>query len=170
MPPPHGITSMGASAQALGPIALAAGPPGARAGGNMRTFHPYLELTMQSKHDAVIRGYCNQVAVVGRRADGTQCNHNFATAPLAFAGYYNLRAQVAAEVVKTQMEGRWAGQAQGPRTPVFTRPTPGALGSTRARVDASVQNTVQRDNHQYDISYWYDGPDIYVLFHCYPSR
>ena len=170
MPTPHGITSMGASARALAAIALAAGPQGARAGGNIRTFHPYLELTMQSKHDAVVRGYCQQVGVTHRPQKGSQCNHNHATGDQAFAGYYNLRAQVAAEVVKAQMEGRWINQPQGARTPVFTRVTPGALGSTQSRVDASVQNTVQRDNHQYDISYWYDGPDIYVLFHCYPSR
>jgi hypothetical protein len=125
---------------------------------------------MQSKHDGIIRGYCQNIHVESRRADGTQVVHNFVTGPTALAGFYPGKGQVAVEVVAAQMEERWNAQTQGPRAPVFVRPTPGALGSSRARVDASVQSQVQRDRYSYDISYWYDGPDIYVLFHCYPAR
>jgi hypothetical protein len=58
------------------------------------------------------------------------------------------------------MIARWQ-QPQAPGTSAFTVGT---------RVDAAVQMQLQQDGYQYEVSYWYDSHDIYVLFHCYPGR
>ncbi len=164
MPVPAAILGMGVSAHNCGNIQRVFANPRGGAGGRVnltRTFHVYLELTMQAKHDQLIAGYCHTVGAVARRQDGTQVRHPpRTTAVAALAGFYVLKAGVAADVTVANMTGRWQRQAVG-GAPVFT---PGV------RVDAGVQNQVQNDRYQYEISYWYDGDDIYVLYHCYPDR
>jgi hypothetical protein len=58
------------------------------------------------------------------------------------------------------MGQEWQAQPQGGAA-VFT---PGN------RVDAFVQSVMQHDGYRHEISYWYDGQDIYVLFHCYSGH
>ena len=125
-----------------------------------RNFHVYLELTMQAKHDANMRGYCNTVQVVGRPQAGEQIRDSGLSGTVALTGFYVVKSRMAAEVTRDQMIKRWKAQKPG-AGPVFI---PGV------RVDASIQNEVQTDNYQYELSYWYDNQDIYVLYHCYPAR
>jgi hypothetical protein len=153
---------MGASAYDCGVIQHQFANPNAAGGGRAqltRSFHVYLELTMQSKHDRLIYGYCLAHQVEGRRQDGTQIPATAgATALARLGGFYVTRAQTAAAAAAAHMVGRWqAPQVQGRQ--VFRQ---------GERVDAAVQAVQQADGYYYELSYWYDGTDIYVLFHCYP--
>jgi hypothetical protein len=165
MPVPQEIFNMHQAAHLCGQFPLQFPNPQGGAGARAqitRNFHVYLEIGMQSKHDALMRGYCNQIHVVSRREDGTQVKHAAgATAGtvLQAGGFYAQKAGIAANIIKTQMAARWQ-QVQVPGQSVFT---PGH------RVDAGVQSQIQTDRYRYEISYWYDGQDIYVLFHCYPA-
>lgn len=164
MPVPKAITAMGKSAHFCGDFPLTFDNPNDPATGGRsrltRNFHVYLELTMQAKHDALIRGYCQKIKVEGRREDGAQVRHaKGATAETALAGVYGEKAEIAATVVLAQMIEKW--QKSVPGREVFT---PGV------RVDAAMQSETQSDGYGYEISYWYDGDDIYVLFHCYPDE
>jgi hypothetical protein len=158
MPVPAGITSMGAAAYNCGTTVLTFNNPRPHVGGQRptltRNFIVYLELAMQAKHDAKIQGYCRSIHVAPRTTDGTQVTYaGPAATALAPGGFYRTRAATAANVVKNQMVTRWQGG---------TTFVPGT------RVDASVQAHVQADGYRYEVSYWYDGNDIYVLFHTYP--
>lgn len=127
-----------------------------------RAFHAYLELGMQSKHDAVIRGYLQQqqLGQYVRKADGTQVNYAVApTAEGAINAFYLPRATTAANIVKDRLIARWA-QQQLPNTSVFT------LGQ---QMIMAIQGQVQQDHYRYDISYFYDVRDVYLSFHCYPA-
>lgn len=166
MPVPFKITAMGRSAYPFLALPLRCG----RGPNNMRNFHVFLELTMQAKHDGLIAGYCESIDVVARRGQDSQVEHDATTGVGALTGFYVARAATAAAVVVEQMEARWNAQPEGRPTPVFTRLAPGYAGSQAAQVDALVQHDVQPDGYQYEISYWYDGPDIYVLYHCAPER
>jgi hypothetical protein len=154
---------MGTSAKNLTPqpIQITFNNPHPHAGGQRatltRNFYVYLELTMQCKHDGLLRGYCPSIGVVARKKDGTQVQYADATPQTALAGFYTQKARIAAEVACDHMAGKWRRAV----APVFT---PGT------RVDASVQNQVQHDRHQYKLSHRYDGQDIYVLFHVYSAR
>jgi hypothetical protein len=162
MPVPQAITQMGASAHLCGTFPLPFNNPKATAANRTqltRNFLVYLEVAMQSKHDANMRAYCNTVNVAPRRADGTQVKSG-ADGPQALAVFYVIKSRTAAEVTRDQMVQKWQSQGNT-ETDVFT---PGV------RVDASIQKKVQTDNFQYEISYWYDNQDIYVLHHCYPSK
>lgn len=124
-------------------------------------FHVYLEVVMQSKHDWVLRGYCQKIKAVCREEKGTQVPHpKDATVEDVLGEFYAQRASMAADVVENQMRDRWE-KAQKQGDSVFP---PGV------QVNAAVQRHVQEDDYQYEISYWYEKPDVYVLFHCYPSR
>jgi hypothetical protein len=168
MPVPAGITSMGISAHRLATITRQFNNPSAQAAAGRaqltRNFLVYLELAMQAKHDALMRGYCQSIGVVGRAQDGTQVRHAAnatANGVLTGAGFYGQKAGIAADIARDHMVAKWRQTASIPGQAVFT---PGT------RVDASVQMQVQSDGFQYEVSYWYDEQDIYVLFHCYPSR
>lgn len=164
MPIPATITSMGQAAHLCGtfPLTLPNPNPSRESRPELtRVFHVYLELAMQAKHDALLRAYCQRIGVQGRPRAGTQVEHRSTdTAGLVLApgGFYTERAETAADVVRDQMVSRWS-QPQRPGEPVFA---PGT------RTDAAVQAQVQDDDYRYEISYWYDAPDVYVLFHCYP--
>jgi hypothetical protein len=163
MPIPAEITGMNQAAKLVGTFPLQFNNPNPRTAGRAqltRTFHVYLEVAMQAKHDALMRGYCQRIGVQGRPQAGSQITGHGtnADAVLGNGGFYEARAQTAADAVKTQMVARW-GQQQQQGQQVFT---PGQ------RVDAAIQSQVQNDNYRYEISYWYDGDDVYVLFHCYP--
>jgi hypothetical protein len=164
MPLPRDITAMGSSAHRvlMAPLAVVnPKPSGGRATLN-KNFHVYLELTMQSKHDGLMRGYCKKVGVVDRKEDGTQVTHTSgATAEAALTGIYADKGRIAAEAVAAQMTEKWRTTTPAPGKGVFT---PGV------RVDAGLQKKPQRDGWGYEVSYWYDVQDIYVLFHCYPPR
>lgn len=166
MPVPVAISSMRQSANLNGRFPITFPTPKKAEDGRTqitRNFHVYLELTMQCKHDPLMIGYCHQINVIARAQDGTQVRHtpgSTAASVLAPGGFYAQRALKAADVTKTIMVAKW-GKPQLPGRPVFT---PGK------REDASVQMDIQSDGYQYEISYWYDGPDIYVLYHVYPSR
>lgn len=163
MPVPRDITALGSSAHLCGTFVRQISNP--NPGGNRallaRTFHVYLELAMQAKHDQVIRGYCRQVGLNPRNDRGTEFKHgSLATGQQVLAVFYKARASVAAEAAEKHMVTKWK-LPQAPGGSVFTK---------EARVDASVQMQRQSDGNQYEVSYWYDGTDIYVLFHCYPQR
>jgi hypothetical protein len=160
MPVPAAILQMGRSAHLCGAFALPVNTPSMPRAQLTRNFHVYLELTMQSKHDANMRAYCQTVQVEGRRQDGNQVPNSGANGPAALAIFYVTKSQKAAEVTRDLMMKKWKLQKAGAPN-VYT---PGV------RVDASIQKDVQSDNYQYEISFWYDNQDIYVLYHCYPSR
>jgi hypothetical protein len=166
MPVPQAIQAMNQSAYLCGTFQLQFANPhggqGIRAQ-MTRNFHVYLEIGMQSKHDELMRGHCQAIRVQARRQDGTQVPHSrgaTAATVLAPGGFYSQKARIAANVVKDLMIARW----QQPQVAGQAAFTPGT------RVDAGVQMKLQSDGFQYEISYWYDGNDIYVLFHCYPGR
>lgn len=164
MPVPKAITDMGKSAYACGDFQLTFDNPNESATHGRsrltRNFHTYLELTMQAKHDELMRGYCRAIDVEGRRKQGAQVTYaQSTTAQAALAGFYRGKAAIAANVVLGQMAEKWRTQST-PGQEVFT---------TGVRVDAGVQSETQDDGYGYEISYWYDGQDIYVLFHCYPD-
>ena len=117
---------------------------------------------MQAKHDAVIGAHCRTLKLQPRATDGTQIRHGIpnATGLQVLAAFYRTAAQVAAEVARDHMIARW----RLPQRPGQSTFTPGE------RVDAAVQMQVQRDGNQYELSYWFDSLDIYVLFHVYPPR
>lgn len=126
------------------------------------TLHPYLEVAFQSKHDATLYGYClrKDVNVKPRGTDGNQVpNKKNLTADQMLSDFYPERAQTAAEIVMQKVSA------------ALTKDTP--TGSVAIRVgvqiDAAVQAIVQTDNYRYEVSYWYDTRDIYLLFHCYPA-
>jgi len=160
---PSGISSLGKAAYFCGKHSIKfTNPKYSGSGGRQqltRDFHGYLEVAMQAKHDSLMVGYCKSVQVAPRKQAGNQIQHGKnATATGVLNNFYPQKAVVAAEVVCDQMIKRWKNQSQ--TQPEFT---PGV------RIDASVQSIVQRDLYRYEISYWYDGQDIYVLFHCYPK-
>lgn len=160
MPPPADLLAMGLSAHRAPPIQLTVANPhgvGGRAT-LQRTFHVYLELTMQCKHDAALSGYCRRLGVVTRATAGTQVNHG-TTAELALAGYYTTRARSADMVAWAAMTVRW-NQPQVAMRPTFER---------GRRYDAAMQRVVQPDGHRHEVSYWYDGDEVYVLYHAYPA-
>jgi hypothetical protein len=159
---PVAITSMGRAAQRVSMLTLTFANPSA--GGRMisKTFYAYLEVGMQSKHDVLMRGYCDLVHVVKRDTDGNQVPHprgTTAAGALGPGGLYDVKGRKAADVVLTQMKEKWA-KPQVAGTSVFTANT---------RVDASVQKVIQSDNYRYEVSYWYQDDGVYVLFHCYPA-
>lgn len=165
MPVPKTITDMGKSAHNCGTFPLTFDNPNepATSGRSQltRNFHVYLELTMQAKHDELMRGYCRKIDVEGRPKKGAQIPHaKTTTAEAALAGFYVDKAAIAADVVLKQMAEKWRTQST-PGQEVFT---PGV------RVDAAVQSETQSDGYGYEISYWYAGNDIYTLFHCYPDE
>ena len=164
MPIPAAITNMGISVHNCGAFERTFNNPKHPSAGKRaeltRTFRAYLELTMQSKHDSVIRGECQRLGVQWRNANHSQITHNQgATADQVLSNFYAQRAGTAADVVRDQMVTRWQRpQAEG--QVVFT---------VGVRVDAAVQRDAQADGYRYEISYWYDGQDSYVLFHSYPA-
>lgn len=167
---PAAITSLGKAAYDCGTFTIQFDNPnpGRESRRELaRDFHVYLEVAMQAKHDAVMRGYCQQIGAQARRQDGTQVQHRPGeTAESALRGFYTERAAVAAQAVKDQMVSRWE-EAQPEGRPEFR---------SGERVDAAIQNQVQEDGFQYEISYWYEtrepaaSREVYVLFHCYPAR
>jgi hypothetical protein len=163
MPVPADITAMGAAAHRFIPIQRQfANPQGGQGGrANLtRTFHPYLELAMQAKHDVLFQGYCKQIGVIPRPTHGTQVTHaKGSTAAGVLGAFYATKAGIAADLASSNMQTRWRAQAPGAPS-VFT------VGK---RVDAAIQGIRQSDGYRYEISYWYDNNDIYVLFHCYPG-
>ncbi len=123
-----------------------------------RSFHVYLEMTMQSKHDDhqnAIRAYCNSKGLGVRIIQGASM--------VAYQGgwqqFYAACARVAAEMSRDHMVARWTANGGVGKATVFT---PGA------RVDCAAQRVRQRDNLHYETSYFYDSSIIYVAFHCYP--
>jgi hypothetical protein len=127
--------------------------PGPQRTNLTRTFHPYLELTLQSKHCNFLRGYCQQHNVESRRRDGTQVPEHTA-ACLAAGGFYEAKGRVLAAAIRDQMIQKWRNG---------TTFTPGV------QVMAAIQMQRQSDGYCYEAGYWYDGQNIYILFHCYPG-
>jgi len=126
-----------------------------------RTFHAYLEVGYQSKHDSHARAYCLSKNLTPRRSDQSQVRVNKNAKSIDWLKtFYLERARTAVKMTIDHMCEKWSGQ-QTVNTPVFT------AGN---RVDVSEQSVVQPDNFQYETSYYYDGPEIYVTFHCYPAR
>jgi len=164
-PPPAGIANQGVDCLFVHSFPIGFDNPKQNAGPRARltrNFHCYLEVSMQSKHCALMRGYCQQVNLNGRRRDGTQMNPE-ATVPLAIGpgGTYRVCAQVAAEIVQEKMAEAWAAPQVAGAGPILQ---PGN------QIMCGVQRVVQHDGNQYEVGYWYEGQDIHLTFHCYPSR
>lgn len=164
MPLPQKIQQLGQSAHKCGDFPRLFNNPAQQANAGRaqinRTFHVYLELCMQSKHDQLLSGYCKSLKLQPRKQQQTQIIHHGATAASVLAGFYQQRAIVAADIARDEMIAKWrVGAAEGES--VFTK---------GAQVDAAVQMDIQPDGYQYELSYWYDGPDVYVLYHCSPER
>lgn len=175
MPVPRPIQEMHQAAHLCGNYALAFNNPNAQGGPRgqiTRNFHVYLEVGPQSKHCALMRGYCQQIQVVGRPEQDSQIDHaRGATAQtvLGPGGFYHARGQTAAGLAKDKMVEMWR-QPQLPGTAVFKDHTTGNGGNRYHRVDVGGQNIRRGDGYCYESSFWYEGNDIYVLFHCYPPR
>ena len=160
MPVPHEITNMLDTVQLCGTFPRTFGNPKPAPGTTRtqitKTFRVYLELVMQAKHDVLISGHCKSLKLTPRRTDGSQITHRgapTATALLGAGGFYEARAGQATDTVLAQMITKWQG---------------GTTFTVATRVDASVQGVVQTDGYRYELSYWYDNADVYILFHCYP--
>lgn len=121
-----------------------------------RTFSAYLELQFQSKHDALIGGYCRSINIDPRRSDGSQIRHGSnAKAEDVLKGFYKEKGKIAADATLEQMIQTWKK---------------GGHFKDGEQINAAIQRDVQSDDYQYEISYWYySGGEIYVLFHCYPK-
>lgn len=116
-------------------------------------FNCYLDIFMQTKHDAVIRSYALSRGLKHRHLAGTQINHPRGTQPAAIlgnGGYYHLRGQQVANVVRPFLTNIAADMEQ------------------QTSYDPEVQSVMQADNHYYDINYCYNHTTILILFHCYP--
>ena len=162
MPLPAALAAMGISAYHTADVSLPLSNPKAGTAGRTtlnRNFRVYLEVAMQAKHDANMRSYCDGAGIAKRSMAGTQVPNSGANGAAALQGFYKTKSTVAATVARDQMQTKWA--AQGPNGPLVF--TPGT------RVDASVQRVLQADGFRYEVSYWYDVQDIYVLYHCYPA-
>lgn len=161
MPVPAAIITMGASAHCVGRYLLQFHNPKVMQGGRAqltRNFIAYLEVAMQAKHDILLSGYCRTIGFDPRRSDGTQITHRRGTTAaqvLGMGGFYAQRGAIASEATLRSMLGKW---------------TANETLNIGTRYDPAVLSRVQRDRYQYDISYWYDVQDIYVLFHCTPER
>jgi hypothetical protein len=153
---------MGTAAHHLGTEQRTFLNPRGGAGGRVsltRTFHVYLELTMQAKHDAAIRGYCNSMRLQSRGISGTQVTTNW-NSGLAAVNWYQQKGTIAIDAAREHMAARWREQL----------PTAAAVFRPGIRVDAAIQQMRQGDDFHYEVSYWYDGNETYVAFHCYPAR
>lgn len=162
MPVPNTITNMGNAAYQLPNINKTINnpkDPGTRPTLTY-TLHPYLEVACQSKHDATMRGYCLQNHIQPRPQAGSQVpNPNNWTANQMLSNFYPARAETAADVVMAKVSA-----ALAKNTPAGTVAIP--IGQ---QIDAAVQAIMQADGYRYELSYWYDTRDIYLLFHCYPG-
>lgn len=124
-----------------------------------KNFKAYLELEMQSKHDQWVSGYCHSLQLSPRKQDGSQITHKKnATKQDVLDGFYNEKGRTASDVVVDIMKEKWSKPTQSGESEF----------EQGKRYDAAVQKKKQSDNYRYEISYWYDVKDIYVLFHCYP--
>lgn len=162
MPIPPALAAMGISAYHTADISLPLTNPKAATASRItlsRVFRVYLEVAMQAKHDANMRSYCDGMGIAKRNRDGSQVSNSGATGAAALQTFYRTKSTIAATIARDGMQTKWGAQgANG--APVFT---PGT------RVDASVQRMLQTDGFRYEVSYWYDVQDIYVLYHCYPA-
>lgn len=137
-----------------------------------KVFFPYLELTMQAKHDGEIRGYLqahntrekekkaknknydsNEIDI--RKQDGSQVPSGSTANDFAF---YRACGVIAAEICSEKMTEKWQSN-QNINNTVFVH---------GARNDCSVQSETQRDDYSYEVSFYYEPDGIYVVFHCYP--
>ena len=144
----------------VGTFPMAVGPGGNANRAHLlnRTFHAYLELYFQGKHDVKVRTYCNsqRPRIDTRGTDGTQVEY---ARRQTFENFYEARAQTASDRVAAYITNRWANAAQG-NNGTFVR---------GAKNIMAVQGERQPDGYGYDLSFWYSGSDIYVTFHCYPK-
>lgn len=122
-----------------------------------RIFHPYLETYFQSKHDFVVRYYLMRNAWSYRNEAGNQIIHGQGvTFEQAIANFYINRAATAIQIVERQLVTGWGTN----RANVSVFP----LGQHQY---AAIQRILQPDGYRYELSYWYDGSDVYLSFHCY---
>jgi hypothetical protein len=122
-----------------------------------KNFFPYLELTMQSKHDGFLRGYCQSIRVTGRAQDGNQVGHGLTTAPAVWTFYAGLSAVICDRVIQ-HMIARWR-----------SAPTGGNVSIQTGQVFLAQQKIIQSNGYRYEASYYYQPEGIYVPFHCYPA-
>jgi hypothetical protein len=145
----------------VGDYDITVGPAGAvaRPGKQDRSFHAYLELYFQGKHDGEVRSYCDrQTPKIARRdKDGTQVDYARGETMETF---YRARGDTASRRVARLLTERWAAAPAGNHG-TFVRDAKNIM---------SVQGEKQPDGHHYDMSFWYSGGDVYVAFHCYPPR
>ncbi len=162
MPVPRDLQNLGNATYYMGNFPLTFNNPHQRYGGRARltkNFYVYLEVVFQAKHDRAMYAYCRSIGIQPRNNAGTQVGHNYGPND-AFSYFYPQKAHIAANVSLGNMLRRWGSARNNPGVSVFT---------PEVRVDAAVQGIVQEDGYSYEISYWYDNDNIYVLFHCYPS-
>ena len=124
-----------------------------------KTFHAYLELYFQGKHDGKIRAYCASQSpkIECRTQDGTQVDRPKRDSADPFVFYLD-KGEVACENAAREMTTAWKKNTTN--NTVFVRGEKNIL---------SVQGRAQRDGYGYDVSFWYDGTEIHVTFHCYPK-
>lgn len=122
-----------------------------------KNFLPYLELTMQSKHDVFLRGYCVTIGVTRRAADGNQVVHGLTTAAAVWTFYAGLSAVICDRVIQ-HMINRWSSAPVGGNASIQT-----------GQVFLAQQKVIQSNGYRYEASYYYEPEGIYVPFHCYPA-
>jgi hypothetical protein len=123
-----------------------------------KTFHAYLELDYQSKHDKKIQAYCKEHDIGRRDTDGAQVQRPTTDDPQDIFAFYVGKGEIASEAVAEHMRQKWANN-RGNNT-VFVRGQKNSQG---------FQRQTQSDGYGYDISFWYYSHEIYVAFHCYPK-
>lgn len=122
-----------------------------------KTFHAYLELDYQAKHDKKIQAYCKEHDIGWRETDDDQVRRPKNDPENIFA-FYRDKGEIASEAVAEHMRQKWANNT-GNNT-VFVRGQKNSQG---------FQRKTQSDGYGYDISFWYYSHEVYVAFHCYPK-
>jgi hypothetical protein len=126
-----------------------------------KTFHAYLELYFQGKHDKKIITYCQSNKIECRTTDGTQVERPKKDSSDIFE-FYREKGQIACENASREMTEAWVSEKKAKtNNTVFVRGEKNVI---------AVQGVAQRDKYGYDVSFWYDGSEVYVTFHCYPKR
>ncbi|MGH7050823.1 MAG: hypothetical protein ACREE5_09285 [Acetobacteraceae bacterium] len=120
-----------------------------------KTFITYIEIYEQTAHDSALNGFAQQRRIEPRRAHrGRVAPANNANNPLP---YYVAHGQHAASMVSAFITGKWEQTVNG-NSNTFVHSSKQTLTSQSQR---------QPNDFYYEITMYYEGTEIYVVFHCY---
>lgn len=122
-----------------------------------KTFITYIEIFEQTAHDSALNGFAQRRGIEPRRAHrGQVAPANNANNPLP---YYAAHGQHAASMAGAFITGKWE-QTVNANTNTFVQNSKQTLTSQSQR---------QPNGFCYDITLYYEGNEIYVVFHCYSA-